>query len=92
MGLKKSEQKKFREILYEFRITHKGSSVPFWFDLIFYMAFISVIKCPYKIWSYSEIIWAKKIRRRICRTQKLSSAQITLKGLKWILFLRTFNY
>ena len=28
------------------------------------MAFINVIKCTYKIWSRSEIIWAKKIKRK----------------------------
>ena len=28
------------------------------------MAFINVIKYTYKIWSRSEIIWAKKIKRK----------------------------
>ena len=28
------------------------------------MAFINVIKCTYKIWSCSEFIWAKKIKRK----------------------------
>ena len=56
-GIQRNSQK--------FQISQKWSFGPFWSNLIIYMAFINVIKCTYKIWSHSEFIWAKKIKRKI---------------------------
>ena len=66
------------------------SSGPFWSDLIFYMAFINVIKCPYKIWSHSEIIWAKKKNGKNLPSPFSFFCTKTSLGPKWILFFMDF--
>ena len=61
-------------------------------DLIIYMAFINVIKCTYKIWSHSEIIWAKKIKKKNLSSPLQVPCANPKEKPKWILFLWTFNY
>ena len=43
------------------------------------MAFINVIKCTYNIWSCSEFIWSKKIKRKNLPSPIRGLAQMTRK-------------